>query len=95
MENKDLQVQLSTMQGSPEELPYSLTYDASETISGLDGVECTETQSVTLPNPLEDPTVEKVSYFLSASRHISLHILLICLSHAFCLNSYDIFLNSF
>nr|XP_029121223.1 uncharacterized protein LOC114914327 [Elaeis guineensis] len=61
MENKDPQVQLSTNQGFPEELPYILTCDASETIAGFDNVECTGTQSVTIPNPQEDAVAEKGS----------------------------------
>ena len=95
MENKDPQVQLSAKQGFPEELPYIRTCDASETIAGFDNVECTGTQSVPIPNPQEDAVVEKASYFLSASRNKILHILLIFLSHAFCLNSYDISMSSF
>ncbi|XP_008792391.1 S-type anion channel SLAH3-like isoform X1 [Phoenix dactylifera] len=61
MENKDLQVELSTKQGFPEELPYILTCDASKTIAGFESVECTGTQSVTLPYPQEDAAVEKGS----------------------------------
>lgn len=71
MENKDLQVQLSTKQGFPEELPSLLKCIASPTIAGFDSAECSgmnyQTQLVTLPNPQEDATVGKIHM------HIQIH----------------------
>lgn len=70
MESKDLQVQLSTKEGLPEELPSLLKCIASQTIAGFDNVECSgmnyQTQLVTLSNPQEDVTVGKVSYMSSS-----------------------------
>lgn len=70
MESKDLQVQLSTKEGLPEELPSLLKCIASRTIAGFDNVECSgmnyQTQLVTLSNPQEDVTVGKVSYMSSS-----------------------------
>ncbi|XP_017700413.2 S-type anion channel SLAH2-like isoform X1 [Phoenix dactylifera] len=63
MESKDRQVQLSTKQGLPEELPSLLKCIVSKTVAGFDSVECSgmnyPTQLVTLPSPQEDPTVGK------------------------------------